>query len=108
MLLGSNFSMPCATEEPVHFALLIDKALLSIAGAAEIAVQTVNANEDLLPGRRMEYSWANSGCNASKGLQAMGDLLRGTNQINAVIGPACSQACEVMKLRATFCFFVPL
>ena len=66
-----------------------------VAGAAALAVERVNANKDLLPLRRLEYSWADSGCSAGQGLAAMGELLRGTSRVDAVIGPACSSACEV-------------
>ena len=56
----------------------------------------VNANKDLLPLRKpLEYSWADSGCSAQQGLAAMGELLGGASRVDAVIGPACSSACEV-------------
>ena len=64
-----------------------------IAGAAALAVEMVNANKDLLP---LEYSWADSGCSAQKGLAAMGELLRGASKVDAVIGPSLHRtACEV-------------
>ena len=66
-----------------------------IAGAAELAVQSVNADSTLLHGRVLEYSWADSGCTAQQGLVAMGELIRLESRIHAVIGPACSSACEV-------------
>ena len=64
-----------------------------VAGAAALAVERVNADKSLLPGRRLEYSAADSGCSAQQGLKAMGKLLAG--RVDAVIGPACSSACEV-------------
>ena len=66
-----------------------------VAGAAALAVERANADKDLLPGRRLEYSWADSGCSAQQGLAAMGKLLRGVSTVDAVIGPGCSSACEV-------------
>jgi ABC-type branched-subunit amino acid transport system substrate-binding protein len=66
-----------------------------VAGAAALAVERVNADKTLLPGRRLEYGWADSGCSAQKGLAAMGELLGGASKVDAVIGPACSSACEV-------------
>ena len=61
----------------------------------------VNANKDLLPLRKpLEYSWADSGCSAQKGLAAMGELLGGASRVDAVIGPACSSACEVTSFLA--------
>ena len=66
-----------------------------IAGAAALAVARVNADKTLLPGRRLRYTWADSGCSSTQGLEAMGTLLGGKSTINAVIGPGCSAACEV-------------
>ena len=65
------------------------------AGAAALAVERVNADRALLPGRRLEYSSADSGCSPQQGLAAMGKLLRGASGVDAVIGPGCSPACEV-------------
>ena len=66
-----------------------------IAGAAELAVQQVNADKALLPGHVLEYSWADSGCSPKDGLVAMGELLGRQGRIDTVIGPGCSAACEV-------------
>ena len=66
-----------------------------VAGAAALAVERINADKDLLAGRRLEYSWADSGCSAKQGLAAMGKLLEGESRVDAVIGPGCSSACEV-------------
>ena len=68
---------------------------LKTAGAAALAVEQVNADKALLPGRLLEYSWGDSGCSAQQGLAAMGKLLQGESRINAVIGPGCSAVCEV-------------
>ena len=87
-------------DEPIHFALLLPltgswDAGLRIAGAAALAVAKVNADNALLRGRRLEYSWADSGCSAQEGLAAMGVLLAPSERrIDAVIGPGCSSACE--------------
>ena len=66
-----------------------------VAGAAALAVERVNGDKALLPGRRLEYDWADSGCSAQQGLTAMGELLGGVSRVDAVIGPSCSSACEV-------------
>ena len=66
-----------------------------ISGAAALAVDRINADKALLPGRRLKYDWADSGCSAQQGLAAMGELLRGAHRVDAVIGPGCSSACEV-------------
>lgn len=71
------------------------------AGAAALAVENINADKNLLPGRRLEYSWADSGCSGLQGLQAMNGLLEGESGIIAVIGPACSSACEVTSYLST-------
>ena len=70
-----------------------------IAGAAALAVKRVNEQTDLLNGYALAYSWDDSGCSQKKGLEAIGRIekaLGDTNQkIHAVIGPGCSDACEV-------------
>ena len=72
-----------------------------IAGAAALAVEKVNSDKSLLPGRRLEYRWADSGCSAKQGLVAMGELMRELGgHINAVIGPGCSSACELTSYLA--------
>ena len=81
-------------EKLIRFALLLPltgswDAGLRIAGAAALAVSRANADKALLPGHRLEYSWANSGCSAQQGLAAMGEMLAGESRINAVIGPGC-------------------
>ena len=55
------------------------------AGAAALAVERINADKTPLPGRRLEYSWADSGCSAQQGLAAMGELLAGVTKVNAVL-----------------------
>ena len=98
---------PLSAEEPIHFALLIPVSGSwdggkRFAGAAALAVERVNANKDLLPGQRLEYSWTDSGCSAQQGLVAMGKLLGETSSwINAVIGPGCSSACKVTSYLAS-------
>ena len=86
----------CFAEPPVHFALLLpmtgNAEGTRVAGAAALAVKRVNADKKLLPGRVLEYHWADSGCSPQQALAAMGKLL-GKKRINAVIG--CSAACEV-------------
>ena len=73
-----------------------------VAGAAALAVERVNGDKALLPGRQLEYDWADSGCSAQQGLKAMGELLGGVaSRIDAVIGPGCSPACEVTSFLAS-------
>ena len=68
-----------------------------IPGAAVLAIDRVNADENLLPGRRLEYRWEDSGCSVSQSLKAMGKLLAedAGPKVDAVIGPGCSAACEI-------------
>ena len=49
----------------------------------------------LLPRHKLEFSWSDSGCSAKEALPALAKLLRGAHRIYAVLGPACSSACEV-------------
>ena len=85
---------------PVHLALLLPVSGAwdigtRIAGAAALAVERINADMALLPGRWLEYRWADSGCSAQKGLAAMGELLKVTSRVDVVIGPGCSVASSV-------------
>ena len=94
-------------DTDIHFALLLPmnrsghatgdvKFGPHIVGAAELAVERINDSKTLLPGRVLRYSWRNSGCSQKQGLSAMGDLLGEVGaRVDAVIGPACSSACEV-------------
>ena len=82
---------PSHAVEPIHFALLMPFSGAwdvgkRIAGAAAFAVERINADETLLPGRRLEYSWEDAGCSAPQGLAVMGELLGGASRVNAVIG----------------------
>ena len=70
-----------------------------IAGAAALAVHEVNQAK-MFPRRGLEYSWADSGCSAQQGLAAMGKLLGEASNVDAVIGPGCSSACEVTSYLA--------
>ena len=102
-LHDSSLSTPCIAEEPLHFALLLTLTgpwVLRGAGAAALAVERVNADKALLPGHRLEYSWADAGCSATKGLTAMGEVLARGNRVDAVIGPGCSAVCEVTSYLA--------
>ena len=75
--------MAAAADHVVHLALLIPitGVFLSgaggnrIIGAAPLAIARVHADKTLLPGRVLEYRWADSGCSAAKGLTAMGKVL---------------------------------
>ena len=77
-----------------------------VAGAAALAVEKVNNEKMLPPGLTLEYSWANSGCSAKQALVAMGELM-GQSSIDAVIGPACSSACEVIGYLSKTCPLSP-
>ena len=88
------------SAEPIQLAVLLPMTGTwspgsQIAGAAALAVEQVNQNDLLLPGRVLGYVWADSGCSPQQGLKAIGELLGGTSIVNAVIGPGCSPACEV-------------
>ena len=67
---------------------------LRIAGAAALAVESVNADKSLLPGRKLTYIWQDSGCSAQQGLKAIGELFARESRISAIIGPGCSSVCE--------------
>ena len=60
-----------------------------IAGAAALAVEHANGDKALLPGRPLQYQWADSGCSAKQGLAAMGEVLEKSGAVDVVIGPGC-------------------
>ena len=64
-----------------------------ITGAATLAIADANSAGILPPGRRLEYAWQDSGCNAIKGISALVALLEGP-PIHGIIGASCSSACE--------------
>ena len=99
----------CRADEPIRIALLLSilNGSSKIAGAAALAIERVNTDKALLPGRKLEFSWADSGRTASQGLAAMGEVLSkagvdadGKSRVNAVIGPGYSEACEVVSYLA--------
>ena len=57
----------------------------------------MNDDQRLLPRRRLQYSWTDTRCSAKDGLKATAELLGGANRIDAVVGPGCSSACEVVS-----------
>ena len=103
--MASRLFFWCVPAEKIRLALLLPMSGTwrggpQIAGAARLAVEKVNANTALLPGHRLEYTWANSGCSAKQGLAAMGKLLADEGRVDAVIGPGCGPACEVTSYLA--------
>ena len=102
-MLAIRLGALCA-DAPIHIALLMPfsgswKVGKRIAGAAALAVERLNADKALLPGRVLTYSWADSGCSAMQVLTVLGNL-RTAEKISAVIGPGCSEACEVSSYLA--------
>ena len=79
----------------------------NVAGAAALAVDRVNSDETLLPGRHLEYSWGDSGCSAKQGLKVLRKLIskRGeldeASTVDAVVGPGCSVACTTTSHMLT-------
>ena len=89
-----------AADFSVHVLVLLEMSGTwnkgrDIAGATELAVQRVNNDDTLLPGRLMKYSWTDSGCSPAKALKVMKEPLRADSRIVAIIGPGCSFGCEV-------------
>ena len=73
---------------PVELALLLPLTGAwseggNIAGAAAIAVEKVNSDSKMLPGHVLWYKYRDSGCSASKGLMALGNLMEAST-IHAV------------------------
>ena len=66
-----------------------------IVGALPLAVERVNADPALLPGRTLEYVVRDSQCSAAAARQGFGELTSDGNHIDAVLGPGCSSGCEL-------------
>ena len=67
----------------------------TIAGALPLAVDRVNSDPTLLPGRNLTYTFRDSACSSSKALQGLADMvLNNDGGVDALIGPGCSVACE--------------
>ena len=80
----------CVADQPIRLGILLPLSGSwdigsQIAGVAALAVEQVNADSLLLPGRVLEYSWADSGCSAKMGLRAIAKLMS-QSEIDAVIG----------------------
>jgi len=67
----------------------------TIAGAAALAVQRINADSSLLGGMRVEYAWADAGCGVKSGVDALAMLL-GSNRLDAVIGPGAHASASLL------------
>ena len=99
-LLAGAFtdSVRSAAELVIHVALLLPFSGSwpigpRIAGAAQLAVERVNADQALLNGHVLQYTWADSGCSAKQALKAVGELFAQqlqTSPKTAVLGPGCS------------------
>ena len=71
----------------------------TLIGALALAVRDVNDNPDILHGKRLEYVWADDGCDRTKSLLEFTDIL-GRYRIDGLIGPGCAKGCEVTATLA--------
>jgi ABC-type branched-subunit amino acid transport system substrate-binding protein len=72
----------------------------SVIGALELAVRDANANPSILRGRRLEYVWRDDGCDRSKSLAQLSEILEHFGPIDCLIGPGCSGGCELTGMLA--------
>ena len=84
------------------FATAVNRSYLDAAVSfmPQIDIDSIIKSNQLVSGRMLQYRWADSGCSAQQGLKAMGELLGAASKVAAVIGPACSSACEVTSYLA--------
>ena len=73
----------------------------SLIGALAIAVDDVNNNPEILRGKRLEYVWADDGCDRQKSLVGFIDMLGSAGRIDGLIGPGCAKGCEVTQALAS-------
>ena len=70
-----------------------------LIGALSLAVRDVNSDPAILRGKRLEYVWRDDGCDRSKSLVQLSDIVERSGPIAGLIGPGCSKGCEA---TATF------
>lgn len=80
----------------LRIAVLVPMLRQSIVGAAVLAVDDANRNSSLLAGKRLIYTWMPVRCEDSYGAtNAISQMFeKFPSEIDAVIGPDCSAACE--------------
>ena len=85
----------------IGFAAAVNRSYIdaAIQFSQKIDLDRIIKQKTRAPGR-LQYSWADSGCDATQGLKALGKLLAPPSRISAVIGPACTTACEVTSYLA--------
>ena len=66
----------------------------TVIGAVSLAVDDVNNDPGLLPGRKLEYAPVrDDACNKLKALQSLSTIFDVDGPIDFVIGPGCSGGC---------------
>ena len=96
---GNSPTPPCDSEcDVLKIGVLVPvsgswAAGRTIAGAASLAVDTINRDAAMLVGRRLEFVWRDSVCSSSQALVALSEMIA-ESKVDAVIGPACDEACE--------------
>ncbi|XP_063074370.1 atrial natriuretic peptide receptor 1 [Engraulis encrasicolus] len=72
-----------------------------IAAGALIAIENINSRPDLLPGHQLDYHYVDDECDDLKGPGKIVELQQ-RNKYSALIGPVCSQVCDVTSKLAAF------
>ncbi|XP_014664127.1 PREDICTED: gamma-aminobutyric acid type B receptor subunit 1-like [Priapulus caudatus] len=75
----------------------------SIASAATIAIDDINANASLLPDNTLRFVWLDTQCDEKMGLHAIVNMWsrRHADHIRGFIGPGCDVVCETAGLLAS-------
>ena len=71
----------------------------AMASALSIAIDDVNKDPLMMDGYQLTFKWRNSKCSPGHALKGMTSLL--TENIDYLIGPGCSVACEPTQLLAS-------
>ena len=72
-----------------------------IAGAMTIAVEVINNNDTLLPGRNLSFVWNDTECVGKVGLHETVDLFLTVRKLHGFIGGGCDEVCEPAGLLAS-------
>ena len=70
---------------------------IKYAGASTKAVDEINANPNILPNHTLEFVWKDSGCNYTKGIDAVIDLYN--QNVTMVLGIILAKILSILQVK---------
>lgn len=77
----------------------------TFAAGISVAIDDINQDPTMLPGYNLSFVWEDSMCLKDKALNTALDMYytkEKTKQVSAIIGPACSDGCEVTAMLGEY------